>query len=190
MLMPDFRTWNGKDVTELMPEIEQLIKEYHLGGVILFRENVVTTEQTAKLAATYQRASEKYGMLVTIDQEGGVITRLQSGTDMPGNMALGAARSTDLTYDVGHAIGEELNALGINMNLAPVMDVNNNPDNPVIGVRSFGGSPELVADMGIAYTKGLQTPVWLQLLSIFQGTATQQLTPISGCRKFHMIKNV
>ncbi|RYG73742.1 beta-N-acetylhexosaminidase [Lentibacillus lipolyticus] len=157
MLMPDFRTWNGEDVTELVPEIEQLVKDYHLGGVILFQENMVTTEQTAKLVAAYQEASEKYGLLMTIDQEGGVITRLQSGTDMPGNMALGATRSTDLAYDVGHAIGAELNALGINMNLAPVMDVNNNPDNPVIGVRSFGESPELVADMGIAYTKGMQS---------------------------------
>ncbi|WP_092502977.1 glycoside hydrolase family 3 protein [Virgibacillus subterraneus] len=156
MLMPDFRNWAGENVTEMLPEIEQTVKEYDLGGVILFRENVVTTEQTAELVAAYQEASEKYGLLMTIDQEGGIVTRLQSGTDFPGNMALGATRSTDLSHNVGKAIGEELNALGINMNLAPVMDVNNNPDNPVIGVRSFGGSPELVADMGIAYTKGLQ----------------------------------
>lgn len=157
VLMPDFRNWDGENVTEMLPEIEQTIMEYHLGGVILFRENVVTTEQTAKLVAAYQKASEKYGLLMTIDQEGGIVTRLQSGTDFPGNMALGATRSTDLSYNVGQAIGEELNALGINMNLAPVLDVNNNPDNPVIGVRSFGGSPQLVADMGIAYTKGLQS---------------------------------
>ncbi|WP_390628566.1 beta-N-acetylhexosaminidase [Bacillus litorisediminis] len=156
MLMPDFRKWNGQDVTEMIPEIEALIKEYHLGGVILFRENVVTTEQTAKLLAAYQEASEKYGLLMAIDQEGGIVTRLQSGTDMPGNMALGATRSTELAEDVGRVIGEELHALGINMNLAPVLDVNNNPDNPVIGVRSFGESPELVADLGVAYTKGLQ----------------------------------
>ncbi|SDK01558.1 glycoside hydrolase family 3 N-terminal domain-containing protein [Sediminibacillus albus] len=157
MLMPDFRNWEGENVTEMLPEIENLVKEYHLGGVILFRENVVTTEQTAKLVSDYQAASDKYGMLLTIDQEGGIVTRLQSGTDMPGNMALGATRSTETAFNVGQAIGEELSALGINMNLAPVMDVNNNPDNPVIGVRSFGSSPDLVADLGIAYTKGLQT---------------------------------
>nr|WP_226585220.1 glycoside hydrolase family 3 protein [Halobacillus litoralis] len=156
MLMPDFRKWDGKNVTEMLPEIERLVKEYHLGGVILFRENVVTTEQTAKLVSDYQNAAEKYGLLLTIDQEGGIVTRLQSGTDFPGNMALGATRSEEITQDVGQAIGEELSALGINMNLAPDMDVNNNPDNPVIGVRSFGGSPELVAQMGVAYTKGLQ----------------------------------
>lgn len=156
MLMPDFRTWNGENVTKMLPEIEQLIQEYHLGGVILFRENVVTTEQTARLVAAYQEAAEKYGLLMTIDQEGGIVTRLQSGTDMPGNMALGAARSPEIAQNVAQVIGEELNALGINMNLAPVLDVNNNPDNPVIGVRSFGESPELVAELGIAYTKGLQ----------------------------------
>ncbi|ASN04674.1 glycoside hydrolase family 3 protein [Virgibacillus necropolis] len=157
LLMPDFRNWNGENVTEMLPEIEQMVKDYHLGGVILFRENVVTTEQTAKLVADYQEASEKYGLLMTIDQEGGIVTRLQSGTDMPGNMALGATRSTEISHDVGQAIGEELKALGINMNLAPVLDVNNNPDNPVIGVRSFGESPQLVAELGIAYTKGLQS---------------------------------
>ncbi|WP_175615210.1 glycoside hydrolase family 3 protein [Piscibacillus halophilus] len=157
MLMPDFRTWNGEDVTEMLPEIEQLVKDYHLGGIILFRENVVTTEQTTQLVSDYQDAAEKFGLLMTIDQEGGIVTRLQSGTDMPGNMALGATRSQDISYRVGQAIGEELNSLGINTNFAPVMDVNNNPDNPVIGVRSFGEDPDLVADMGISYTKGLQS---------------------------------
>nr|WP_230500992.1 glycoside hydrolase family 3 N-terminal domain-containing protein [Sutcliffiella rhizosphaerae] len=157
MLMPDFRNWNGQNVTEMLPEIERLVKDYHLGGVILFRENVVTTEQTTRLVADYQEAAEKYGLLMTIDQEGGIVTRLQSGTDMPGNMALGATRSPEIAHNVGKAIGEELHSLGINMNFAPVMDVNNNPDNPVIGVRSFGENPELVAQMGVAYTEGLQS---------------------------------
>jgi beta-N-acetylhexosaminidase len=157
MLMPDYRNWNGKNVTELLPEIEQQVKDYHLGGVILFRENVVTTEQTAKLVSQYKEATDKYGLLLSIDQEGGIVTRLQSGTDLPGNMAIGATRSTEIAHNVGKAIGEELAALGINMNLAPVLDVNNNPDNPVIGVRSFGSDPELVGDMGVAYVEGLQS---------------------------------
>ncbi|WP_370632774.1 glycoside hydrolase family 3 N-terminal domain-containing protein [Halobacillus sp. Nhm2S1] len=156
MLMPDFRKWEGENVTAMLPEIEEMVQKYHLGGVILFRENVVTTEQTAKLVSDYQAASEKYGLLMTIDQEGGIVTRLQSGTDMPGNMALGATRSEKIAEDVGSVIGAELESLGINMNFAPVMDVNNNPDNPVIGVRSFGEDPELVGKMGVAYTKGLQ----------------------------------
>ncbi|MBB6450533.1 beta-N-acetylhexosaminidase [Geomicrobium halophilum] len=156
MLMPDFRTWNGENVTEMLPEIEQIVKDYHLGGVILFAENVETTAQTAELVADYQAASEKYGMLTTIDQEGGTVTRLQSGTDMPGNMALGAGNDVEMTSKVGGAIGAELESLGINMNLAPTVDVNNNPDNPVIGVRSFGEDPSLVADHGVAYMDGMQ----------------------------------
>lgn len=156
MMMPDFRKWNGTDVTRMLPEIEELVKKYHIGGVILFRENVVDTAQTVRLVHDYQQAAEKYGLLVTIDQEGGIVTRLQQGTDTPGNMALGATRSTELAHQVGKVIGRELSVLGINTNFAPVMDVNNNPDNPVIGVRSFGENPKLVAEMGEAYIKGLQ----------------------------------
>lgn len=155
MLMPDFRTWKGNNVIEMNEEIAQLVKDYHLGGVILFRENTVTAEQTTKLVHAYQEAAEKYGLLISIDQEGGIVTRLQMGTDFPGNMALGAGRSEELAEKVGKAIGEELNALGINMNFGPVLDVNNNPDNPVIGVRSFGENPELVGKLGNAYIKGL-----------------------------------
>lgn len=155
MLMPDFRNWNGKNVTVMNDEIARLVKDYHLGGVILFRENTVTADQTTKLVSAYQEAAEKYGLLISIDQEGGIVTRLQTGTDMPGNMALGATRSEELSEKVGRTIGEELNALGINMNFGPVLDVNNNPDNPVIGVRSFGEDPELVATLGNAYIKGL-----------------------------------
>ncbi|WP_066067421.1 glycoside hydrolase family 3 protein [Neobacillus soli] len=155
MLMPDFRTWKGKNVTEMNDEIAELVKKYHLGGVILFRENTVTAVQTTKLVSAYQDAAEKYGLLISIDQEGGIVTRLQLGTDFPGNMALGATRSEELAEKVGKAIGEELNAVGINMNFGPVLDVNNNPDNPVIGVRSFGEDPKWVAKLGNAYIKGL-----------------------------------
>ncbi|WP_187254597.1 glycoside hydrolase family 3 protein [Alkalicoccus halolimnae] len=156
MLMPDFRSWQGSEVTEMLPEIEKMVEEYHLGGVILFSENVVSPEQTAALVSDYQEAAEKFGLLMTIDQEGGVITRLQSGTDFPGNMALGAARSNELSFDTGSAIGEELKSLGINMNMAPVLDVNNNPDNPVIGVRSFSEDSGLTGDLGVSFTHGLQ----------------------------------
>lgn len=156
MLMPDFRTWKGQNVTVMNDQIAKLVKDYHLGGVILFRENTVKADQTTKLVSAYQEAAEKYGLLISIDQEGGIVTRLQTGTDMPGNMALGATRSEETAEKVGKAIGEELNALGINMNFGPVLDVNNNPDNPVIGVRSFGEDPELVGKLGNAYIKGLQ----------------------------------
>lgn len=157
MLMPDFRKYNGKNVTELPPEVAALVKQYHLGGILLFRENAVSAAQAAKLVHDYQMASDKFGLLISIDQEGGIVTRLQTGTNFPGNMALGGTHSAELAYQVGKSIGDELNALGINWDFAPVLDTNNNPDNPVIGVRSFGGDPQLVADLGIAYIRGLQS---------------------------------
>jgi beta-N-acetylhexosaminidase len=155
MLMPDFRTWNGEDVVACNDEISRLIREYHVGGVILFRENVTGTEQTVQLVDQLQKAAGAIPLFIAIDQEGGRVVRLQTGTVMPGNMALGAARSPENTYKLAKAIGKELNVLGINVNFAPVLDVNNNPDNPVIGIRSFGSDPQLVAEMGTAYIKGL-----------------------------------
>ncbi len=97
------------------------------------------------------------------------MTRLQSGATMSGNMALGAARCPEDTYEVAKAIGEELNTLGINVDLAPVVDVNINPDNPVIGIRSFGSDPQLVADMGIAYINGLHDAGILATVKHFPG---------------------
>lgn len=162
MLMPDFRYW-GKDsqgnfipFTVMNEKVGNIIKKYHLGGVILFKENVANTEQTTRLVNGLQKASD-IPLLITIDQEGGLVTRLQTGTNMPGNMALGAAHDLNITEKVGKAMGEELNALGINVNFAPVLDVNVNPENPVIGIRSFGGDPQLVANQGYAYIKGLQS---------------------------------
>ncbi|SDI48607.1 glycoside hydrolase family 3 protein [Natribacillus halophilus] len=156
MLMPEFRTWHNEKVTKMLPAIEQLVERYHLGGVVLFGENVQTPAQTVELISDYQAASDKYGMLITSDQEGGLVTRLSFGTGMPGNMALGAGNNPAMSKRVGRTIGAELEALGINMNLAPSFDVNNNPDNPVIGVRSFGEDPVAVARHGVAVMEGTQ----------------------------------
>nr|WP_224752282.1 glycoside hydrolase family 3 protein [Metabacillus arenae] len=162
MLMPDFRNWKKQGqskatgLTEMNTEVGLIIEKYHLGGVILFAENVVGTEQTARLVDGLQRASGDIPLFVTIDQEGGIVTRLQSGTNLPGNMAVGATRNKNHAYKAGKVIGAELSSLGINVNFSPVLDVNNNPDNPVIGVRSFSSNPELVAKLGTSMIKGLQ----------------------------------
>lgn len=145
MLMPDFRTWNGKNLTEMNDEVAGVIKKYHLGGVILFAQNIQGTEQTVRLTDAIQKAADKIPLLITTDQEGGIVVRINGGTCMPGNMALGAANDPDLTYRVSKAMSEEVKALGINVDFAPDMDVNCNPNNPVIGVRSFGGDPDLVS---------------------------------------------
>ena len=95
-------------------------------------------------------------MLISIDHEGGIVTRLGTGTNFPGNMAIGATRNSKYSYMVGKAIGSELHSLGINVNLAPVIDTNNNPKNPVIGLRSFSSDPNIVSEMGIPMIKGMQ----------------------------------
>ena len=95
---------------------------------------------------------------IGIDQEGGWVIRLRDGaTVLPGNMALGATNSTELAKRAGEITAVELAAVGVNLNFAPVMDVNNNLHNPVIGRRSFGGSSELVSRLGVAYIQGVTT---------------------------------
>lgn len=161
LLMVDFRNWTVEGgqlpVTEINKDIEQIIRDYKLGGVILFRENIAKTEQTTRLTNGMQKSvSNGIPLLIGVDQEGGLVTRLQTGTNMPGNMALGATRDAHLTQEVAKAIGEEIRSLGININFAPSVDVNSNYKNPVIGIRSFGSEPSLVSEMGVAYIKGLQ----------------------------------
>ncbi|PAE16985.1 hypothetical protein CHH91_07015 [Virgibacillus sp. 7505] len=162
MLMPDFRNWQKQGeskatgFTEMNDEVGSIIQKYHLGGVILFAENVVGTEQTVRLIDGLQNASPEIPLFITIDQEGGIVTRLQTGTNLPGNMALGATRSEKYAYQTGKIIGEELSSLGVNVNFGPSLDVNNNPDNPVIGVRSYSSNPELVSKLGIETIQGLQ----------------------------------
>lgn len=160
LLQPDFRDWQQEGeaaptgLTEMNDEVAGIVEDYHLGGVILFAENVVETEQTLLLTRAYQETSPDVPLLITIDQEGGIVTRLQSGTMHAGNMALGATRSEKSARQTGKVLGQELKALGINTNFAPVLDVNVNPDNPVIGVRSFSSDPQLVSDLGIALIEG------------------------------------
>lgn len=164
MLMLEFRYWedeNGelKEVTELNEDIKNAIIKYKVGGIILFAENVHDTEQTTKLTHNIQKAAIENGLdplLISIDQEGGIVVRLGTGTSLPGNMALGATRDKKLAYEYGKIIADEIKALGINVNLAPVMDTNNNPNNPVIGLRSISSDPKLVGELGSEVVKGIQ----------------------------------
>lgn len=169
MLMPDFRKWTvdgaEQDMTVLSAEVADAIDRYNFGGVILFANNVKETPQTLKLAMDMQDAAlrnsakEQFGdipLLLTIDQEGGIVYRLGSGTALPGNMAVGATRSADDARMAGEIIGRELSALKLNVNFAPVLDVNNNPNNPVIGLRSISSKPELVSELGIPMMQGMQ----------------------------------
>ena len=131
--------------------------ERGLGGVVLFARNVDSFEQLRALVDSLHEA--RPGLLVAIDEEGGDVTRLEArtGSSYPGNLALGAAGDPALTEAVAGAIGWELAELGIDLDLAPVADVNTDPRNPVIGVRSYGSNPTDVASHTAAYVRGLQS---------------------------------
>ena len=153
----------SKNFTAMNDEVDAILDEYNFGGVILFAENVSGTEQTARLTEELQTSAlqdatgdqNKIPMLIGIDQEGGIVYRIGTGTALPGNMALGATRSSEYAKNVGQIIGRELSSLGINVNFAPSMDVNN-PRNAVIGLRSFSSDPNLVARLGVATIQGLK----------------------------------
>lgn len=131
-----------------------------LGGVTLFRHlNEGPPERVRALTAALQGAARAAGrppLLVCVDQEGGQLLGLAGTTAFPGNMALGAAGDEGLARRVGAALGRELAAVGVNVNYAPVCDVNVNPANPVIGVRSFGEDPGLVGRLAAAMVEGMQ----------------------------------
>jgi len=142
---------------------EELIDRYKLGGIVYFRwtTNLGEPEQIARLSNGIQRAAlrqpARIPLLIATDQEHGVVSRVWApATQFPGNMALGATRRPSDAFAAAEATAAELQALGINQNYAPVADVNVNPLNPVIGVRSFGENPDLVSAMSAAAVTGTE----------------------------------
>src|SRR5579875_41739 len=130
--------------------------ERGLAGVTLFGPNVSGPEQVAGLTGQLRNATDE--PLIAIDEEGGDVTRIahQTGSPYPGNAALGAVDDTRLTAGIYHELGRDLAAAGINVNLAPSVDVNSAADNPIIGTRSFGADTGLVARHAAAAVTGLQ----------------------------------
>ena len=130
--------------------------ERGLGGVVLFARNIESPDQVSALARSLR--AEHSDLLIATDEEGGDVTRLESrtGSSYPGNWALGVVDDTALTEQVAASIAGELAAVGINYDFAPVADINSNAANPVIGIRSFGSEPALVARQVAAFVTGLQ----------------------------------
>lgn len=159
-LMIDFRKWGSPetDMTVLDPQVKDIISEYDFGAFILFAQNIKETDKTFDLTMALQEAAtsdDGIPLLIATDQEGGSVFRLASGTALPGNMALAATADENCAVMAGEIIGSELSAVGINTTLAPVVDVNNNANNPVIGLRSFSDSADIVSRFGSAVLKGL-----------------------------------
>ena len=178
MLIPSFRydEYISSDdfsfLREMNEEYEGLISKYGFGGIILFSGNLKDIDQSRKLIEDFNRINEENGhlpFLVCTDQEGGSVRRLSFGTYMPGNMALGANGNEEDIYLCASIMADELSALGINTDLAPVVDINNDPDNPVIGIRSFSDDPDTVALLSKPYIQALHDGNIISTLKHFPG---------------------
>lgn len=158
-----------------------MVRKYQPGGVIYFnnstRDNIDTPKQVAQLSNGLQKAS-RIPLLISTDQEMGLVTRIgPPATQLPGNMALGAGRSTQDAEEAARITAQELRAMGINQNFAPDADVNSNPANPIIGVRSFSSDPKLAADMLSAQIQGYEGRRWFDPNSV---TSTAKHFPGHG----------
>jgi beta-N-acetylhexosaminidase len=142
--------------TSIPAELDDLIGR-GVGGIVFFSRNVASPQAFADLAADLKDRAKGRPLLTCIDQEGGRVMRLREPfTIIPPMRAVGAAGDEKLAREIGRVLGRELRAVNIDMDLAPVLDVDTNPDNPVIGARSFGRDADLVARMGCALLQGLQ----------------------------------
>lgn len=163
---------------ELGAEQVALLRDHSIGNIALFSRNIVSIEQTRALTAAIHDLCAVDGLppLISADQEGGRVQRLMpEATSFPSAMALGATGDPVLIERIGQAIGLELRALGINNDFAPCVDVNNNPQNPVIGTRSFGESPERVSELGVAFARGLHAAGVVATAKHFPGHGDTQV---------------
>jgi beta-N-acetylhexosaminidase len=143
--------------TALPPEIPALVREFDLGGVILFKRNVESPEQVAGIAVQAQQLARDLPLWVGVDQEGGRVARLRAPlTEWPPMLALGRAGDEALARRFAAALAAELKAVGFSIDFAPVLDVLTNPKNPAIGDRALGEKAETVATLGTAIIRGLQ----------------------------------
>ncbi len=163
----------GYPSVEPSPEIISLIEDYKVANIILFSYNLQSIEQIRQSCRELHQRIERstgYPGFIAVDQEGGVVTRLpKEACNVPGAMLIGATGKKEYAYQAGRITGEELKALGINMDLAPVLDVNSNPDNPVIGVRSYSSDPNLVKEYGVQMMKGLLSAGTMAVIKHFPG---------------------
>ena len=156
------------------PELASVIQDLHVGGILLFGPNVSSLPQLRTVVEQAQEASVASGaqipLFIAIDHEGGIITRLRDrATEFPSNMAVGATRSLSNTRLMADAMASELQTIGVNMTLGPVLDVNTDPANPVIGTRSFGSDPDLVIKMGLAMIERYQGQGMIAVAKHFPG---------------------
>lgn len=161
----------GISGTTLETNAKNLISQFHVGGIIFYKNNFETPEQTVQLVNQLKAGnSSNLPLFLSVDQEGGKVTRLPGGlVNFPPNNQIGEVNDPEFSYKVGSLLGYELKEFGLNLNFAPVLDINSNPNNPVIGDRSFGNHSEIVRTLGIQTMKGIQSQNVIPTIKHFPG---------------------
>ena len=157
-------TWPNKGASH-EKEIDSLIQHYKIGGLIFFQGDWENT----KARIDHFQQNSTIPLLIGMDAEWGSAMRLWKQPHFPFQLTMGAANLPDETKTIGHAMGKELNELGIHMNFSPVMDVNTNPNNPIIGFRSFGADPLVAGKLGSALIRGMEAEQVLTCMKHFPG---------------------
>ena len=158
--------------TSLDENILKLIKEDKISGVILFNRNVKDSNTLLSLNNSLKESNKnnKLPLFISVDEEGGLVTRMPKDIKrLPTNKYIGSLNNKDLSYKVGEILGEQLSYFGFNMNFAPVLDINSNPNNPVIGNRSFDNNKDIVASLGTSTMKGIQSKNIISVVKHFPG---------------------
>lgn len=161
----------GLDGTEAGEEALRLVTDTHVGGFILYKPNMTDAEQTVTLLNRLKEFNRPSGipLLLSVDQEGGKVSRLPVDIELPANRDLAAGGTPDRARALGKAVGLELKAFGFNLNYAPVLDINSNPANPVIGSRSYGSDTKTVKLYGLAAMQGLRDSGVIPVVKHFPG---------------------
>lgn len=163
---------SGVDGYNLGDNTVRMIKDYHVGGFIILGENVKNANQLLRLVNSLKNANSKNKtpLFLSLDQEGGRIDRMPPEFKrLPTNLQIGKIGVSRFSYAMGGILSDELNAFGFNMDFAPVLDINSNPNNPVIGDRSFGDDPDLVTRLGIQTMNGIKSGNIIPVAKHFPG---------------------
>ncbi|MDR7237598.1 beta-N-acetylhexosaminidase [Neobacillus drentensis] len=157
--------------TTMDTNTKNLLTKYKVGGIILYKENLIDPIQAVQLLNQMKSENDqKVPLLLGVDQEGGRVTRLPGGLiNFPTNKEIGATNNSQFSYHVGTMLGKELKEFGFNLDFAPVLDINSNPNNPVIGDRSYGNNSEIVSKLGIQTFKGIQSQNIIPTIKHFPG---------------------
>lgn len=162
----------GIDGTKLDSEAKRMIAEDEIGGIILYKDNISSLKSMVSLinALKQSNSGNKVPLFMSVDQEGGKVSRMpEEYAAIPANSKVGITNQKESAAEMGRLLAREVLSAGFNMNFAPVLDINSNPDNPVIGERSFGNNAELVSRLGIAEMKGIASEGAIPVIKHFPG---------------------